>query len=231
MSDLIPEGITRLLLVEGKEDQEFFIQLGTHLKIIDNWPLRIVQYGGASSLKERIRTLARPDTMEQIERIGIVRDADFNTNALRSVQDAIRHSNERNTLQLDIPQRVMEATEGSPSINVLTLPSAGREGMLEDLLMDVLSSDPVTACVDEYFDCLSRKGLDILQHKRSRARLRAFVTGKNASDGAEGDDSEKLYLSDVFRMSWWKDGFWDHTTFSEAIEFLTQLLPTSPQPP
>ncbi len=224
MTDHLPDDVTRLLLVEGKEDQEFFIQLGTHLKVIDTWHLQIIQYGGASELGERIRTLARPDTMEQIKRIGIVRDADFNTDALQSVQDAIRESNKRNTLQLDIPQSVLEPTEGSPSMAVLILPSAGREGMIEDLVMDVFADDPVTTCVDAYFNCLRENKIFVSQAKLPKARLRAFVTGMNVSDEATGDDSDKLYLSDVFRMSWWQDSFWERPAFEEAKAFLNQLL-------
>ena len=40
-------------------------------------------------------------------------------------------------------------------MTILLLPSANREGMLEDLIMDVLQKDPVAGCVDSYFDCLS----------------------------------------------------------------------------
>lgn len=54
--------------------------------------------------------------------------------------------------------------------------------------------------------------------------MRAFVTGKNVSDQAKGDDSEKLYLSDVFHMSWWQPEFWEHDAFDDANAFLTQLL-------
>ncbi len=224
MTDVIPERITRLLLVEGKEDQEFFIQLGAHLNLVDAWPLRIVQYGGVSNLGERVRTLARPDLMEQVYRIGIVRDADFNTDALRSVQSAIQNANRQNEFQLNIPQAVMEFTNGAPSLGVLILPSAEREGMIEDLIMGVFHQDPVSSCVDRYFKCLREENIGISQERLPKARLRTFITGKNIGSESEGEDSDRQYLSDVFHMTWWRDEFWDDPVFDEAKTFLTQLL-------
>ena len=224
MTVLLPNDVTRLLLVEGKEDQEFFIQLGTHLNLIQNWPLRIIQYGGKSTLKERLRTLTAPDTLEGIRHIGIVRDSDFNTDALKSVRDAIANSNQRNDIRLDIPDRVMEPTDGPPAISILILPSSEREGMIENLIMDVFVDDPVSKCVDRYFRCLRDEHIPISQVRLPKARLRTFITGKNIDSESEGDDSDRQYLSDVFHMSWWRDDFWNHPTFDDAKEFLTQLL-------
>lgn len=224
MTDQIPKHITRLLLVEGKEDQEFFIQLGMHLNLIDSWPLRIIQYGGIDNLRERLRTLAAPDTMEHVGRIGIVRDADYNTDALQSVRDAIRYSNQRNDVQLDIPDEVMKPSDGSTSVTILILPSSEREGMIEDLIMDVFDNDPVSHCVNTYIECLRQVGLSISSSKVPKARLRTFITGKNIGTESEGGDSDRHYLSDVFHMSWWKPEFWNDPTFKEARDFLRQLL-------
>ncbi len=224
MTDQIPEGITRLLLVEGREDQEFFIQLGIHLNLTENWPLRIVQYGGVDNLRERLRTLAAPDTMEHVERIGIVRDSDFTTDALQSVRDAIRYSNQRNDVQLEIPDDVMKPGLGSTSVTILILPSSEREGMIEDLIMDVFDNDPVSNCVNAYIDCLRQEGLLISPSRVPKARLRTFISGKNIGKESEGDDSNRQYLSDVFHMSWWKPEFWSHPTFDNAKAFLKQLL-------
>ncbi len=225
MTVVIPANVSRLLLVEGKEDQEFFIQLANHMGLLDNWPLQIIQYGGKSRLEERLRTLARPDTIEQIERIGIARDADFNTDAFQSVRDAIRNANKRNSIQLPCPNKPMEMTTGGETgVIVIILPSTEREGMLEDLIFDVLRDDPVRKCVDNYFDCLSESDVAIAQEKLPKARLRTFITGKNVGSDSEGNDSDRQYLSDVFHMSWWRDEFWDHPTFDEAKAFLTQLL-------
>ena len=224
MTPKIPEGKSRLLLVEGKEDQEFFIKLGGHLTSTADWPIHINQYEGKSKLTDFLIALSSHPDFSQLVTIGIVLDADFNTNAFQSVQGAIRSTNEEFPRQLPVPQQAMELAEGNPNIIVLIMPSTEREGMLEDLVMDVFADDPVTTCVDAYFDCLRENRIGVSQAKLPKARLRAFVTGKNVSDEATGDDSDKLFLSDVFHMSWWQDGFWEDSTFNDAKAFLMQLL-------
>ncbi len=220
----LPDGKTRLLLVEGKEDQEFFIRLGTQLTSTDDWPLHIAQYGGKSELADFLIALTRLANFSQLAIIGIVRDADFNTNALQSVQSALEEANAESERNLPIPQDVMAITPGNPSIIVLILPSEEREGMLEDLLFDVLREDPVAKCVGKYFDCLDEAGVAIVQERLSKARLRTFISGKNVGSESQGDDVDRQYLSDVFHMSWWLPNFWDHPTFNDAKAFLRQLL-------
>ena len=224
MKPKIPVGKTRLLLVEGKEDQEFFIQLGNRLTSTEDWLIQINQYTGTSELEDFLIALAGHPRFGQVESIGIVRDADFSTGAFRSVQDAIRRANAEIQQAMPVPANPMTMAEGNKNIIILIMPSNQRQGMLEDLVMDIFQNDPITNCVDAYFQCIREHGIAILEHKLSKGRLRAFVNGKNVTDQAAGDDSEKLYLSDVFHMSWWKDEFWDNSAFDDAKAFLHQLL-------
>ncbi len=224
MTPRIPDGKTRLMLVEGKEDQEFFIQLATHMNVIDGWPLHIEQVEGKGNFGEFLRGLMRHPKLKQLSAIGIVRDADFEGNAFQSVQDTIRSANERNPRQLPVPQSELEMSEGTPNTIVLVLPSGEREGMIEDLVMDVFDKDPVSKCVDKYFSCLRKKHIAISQERFPKARLRTFITGKNIGSESEGDDSDRQYLSDIFHMSWWRDEFWDKPAFNDAKGFLSKLL-------
>lgn len=222
---LIPKAKTRLLLVEGKVDQEFFIQVGKQVGAnTDTWSLHIIQFGGRHKLRESLLQLANPDQMEQIQKIGIVRDADFNTNALQSVQDALRYANAHGDFNFDIPSGVLTPTSGEPSVAILILPAVEREGMLEDLIMDAFREDPVNVCVDVFFNCLRESDIAISQARLPKVRLRTFITGKNIGADAEGDDTNRQYLSDIFRMTWLPDQFWDHPAFTDAKAFLTQLL-------
>ena len=224
MNVRIPDGKSRLLIVEGKEDQEFIIQLATQMNVIDGWPMHIEQLGGKGNFGEYLRALTRHPRFRQLSTIGIVLDADFGGNTFQSVRDKIRSANERNPRKLPVPKRAMELAEGSPDIIVLVLPSSEREGMIEDLLMDVFDEDPVSKCVDTFINCLCDEEVAISQERLPKARLRTFITGKNIGAELEGDDSDRHYLSDVFRMSWWQDDFWDYPLFNEAKAFLTQLL-------
>lgn len=220
----IPPGKSHLLLVEGKDDKEFFIRLGCHLRFDESTPIHIEKYCGVDNLGKFLRGLLTHPNFAQLRRIGIVRDADFGDDAFQSVKDTIINAIKGKSRRIGIPKRVMELSDGSPAAIVLVLPADGREGMLEDLIMDVLHDDPVTACVETFFDCVNESVANILDHKLSKAKLRAFVTGKNVCENVDGDDSEKLYLTDVYRMSWWKPEFWDHPAFDEAKAFITQFL-------
>lgn len=220
MRSLIPEGVSRLLLVEGKEDQEFFIQLS-----YPSEPPHILQYEGKDKLKNRLLQLIQDPNFKQITRIGIVRDADYGTDAFQSVRTALKNANANSPRQLPVPETVIEPSEGTPRVSVLILPSEERDGMLEDLVLDALKEDTVMSCVDDFFTCLTDRKVEIVQERLSKARVRVFITGKNMDAQATvGKDTDKLYLSDIYKMSWWRDEFWEHESFNDAKKFLQKLI-------
>ena len=227
MTELIPEDTSRLLLVEGKEDKEFFIQLGSHLKFPEGIPW-ILKYEGKNNLAGFLYQLIQNSNFKQVSQIGIVRDADYGTDALRSVRNALKKANANaNSLrQLPVPKTVIEPSKGSPKVSVLILPSEKRDGMLEDLVLDALNDDPITPCVNDFFTCLKDRKVEIVQERLSKARVRVFITGKNVDRQATvSNDTGKLYLSDIYKMSWWRGGaFWEHESFDEAKAFLRQLV-------
>ena len=227
MNIRIPEGKSRLMVVEGKEDQEFFIQLAKHMNVLDGWPLQIEQLEGKGNFREYLLALTRHPRFAKLTTIGIVRDADFGINSFQSVQDTIRSANRLNARELPVPQQVMEFAQGAPNTGVLILPASDREGMIEDLVLDLFQSDPVNLCVETFFTCLRENNMPIARERLPKARLRTFITGKNVGfddEEANSGDSDRQFLSDVFHMSWWKADFWNHSVFDDAKAFLTQLL-------
>lgn len=220
----IPQGKTRLLLVEGKVDKQFFVQLGFKLSFDENTPIHIEKYCGKDNLGNYLRGILTHPRFTQLERVGIVRDADNDGGAFQSVKGTITSANRGKSRKLGIPKRVLELSDGTTPTMVLILPSAERSGAIEDLVLDVFKEDPVCTCVDTYFDCLRGLDMAIPQTVPGKARLRTFITGKNSGTDSTSDDSGRSYLSDVFQMSWWKPEFWDHSTFDDAKVFLKQLL-------
>jgi hypothetical protein len=224
MTPLISKNKSRLLLVEGKEDKQFFIRLGYHLKFTDDTPLHIVQYEGKDNLTKFLMLVMNDPKFNQVTRIGIVRDADYNTDAFQSVLSSLQFVNQNSSKKLPIPESAIQPSEGTPRISILILPSIERNGMLEDIVLDALQDDPIASCVDDYFVCLKDNGIEIVPERLSKARVRVFISGKNVDgQSTEGDDTDKLYLSDIFSMSWWRDEFWEHPSFEPTKQFLRQL--------
>ena len=226
MTALIPESKSRLLLVEGKEDQEFFIQLGSQLDS-QEFPQElfphILQYGGKDSLGNYLRGLMSLRNFKQISHIGIVRDADYGTDAFQSVQSALKYANRRNAQQLPIPQSPIQPAGENPKVSALILPT-NAEGMLEDLVLDALKEDTVMRCVDDFFTCLTDREVTVVRERLSKARVRVFIIGKNMDAQATvGDDADRRYLSDIFHMTWWRPELWEHESFDDAKAFLRRL--------
>lgn len=231
MDELIPDGKTRLLLVEGTDDQVFFDQFVNHLADSTDAQLQveelaIIQYGGRDKLTLRLRDLKKADNFEHITHMGIVRDSDFNTNALRSVQDRIRTVNREGPPQIHVPNKPLEPTNSIPQVSVLIVPSADREGMLDDLVMDALQVDPIANCVQNYFDCLEDKQVAIVPEKRSKAQIRVFLMGKNVGLGTDVSGiTDRLFLSDAYATSLWQqENLWESPRLADTKAFLTQLL-------
>ncbi len=231
MDELIPDGITRLLLVEGNDDEVFFRNFVDHLAASSDTRLlvsefAIIQYGGRTQLTLRLRELKKAENFELITHLSIVRDSDFNTNALRSIQDRIRTVNKEGAPRIDIPDHPIVPTTGAPKVSVLIVPSADRDGMLDDLVMDALQVDPIANCVHNYFDCLEDNQIAIVPEKRSKAQIRVFLIGKNVGLGTDVSGiTDRLFLSDAYATSLWQQrNLWESPKLADAKSFLHQLL-------
>ena len=231
MGELILDGKTRLLLVEGQDDHVFFENFVNHLADSSDAQLHvskltIIQYGGRTKLTLLLRELKKAQNFETVTHIGIVRDSDFNTDAFRSVLDRIKTVNGEGPPHIHIPVQPIKPTKSVPQVSVLIVPSADREGMLDDLVMDALMVDPIATCVHNYFDCLEEQQVTIVPEKRPKAQIRVFLIGKNV--GLDTDVSritDRLFLSDVYETNLWQHkNLWKSRELTEAKDFLTQLL-------
>jgi hypothetical protein len=224
MKKKIPAGKTRLLLVEGKEDKEFFIRLGSHLQFTDAVPLEIIQYEGESNLETILKLIRLDPNFKNITHIGIVRDADYEINAFTRVQQALMASNQEkvDAPLYSIPTQARQFTTDTPSTGILILPE-GTEGMLEDILLAAFADDPALQCVDIFFECVGQFG-QLVRERMPKARVRALITAKNVDRlQSSGSDVNKGYLSDIFAMSWWNDDRWNHPVFDQVRSFLLHL--------
>lgn len=231
MSLLIREEKTQLLLVEGEDDKVFFEGYLEHFETASETltygaNLEILTYRGRDGLSNILRELRNSQNIRNILRIGIVRDSDFGTDALQSVLDRIRTINRRSDRQFGVPEHAIPSAGGMPSLSLLILPSTQREGMLEDVVLDALKADPISTCVDDFFDCLDENNVVVDKEKRPKARVRTFLIAKNvASETKVSKITDRLFLSNVYETDIWREkNLWDSPALKHVKTFLQQLL-------
>lgn len=225
----IDESADRLLLVEGADDEVFFLKLVDHMGISGD--MHIVSYGGKDNLKSYILTILNDvNYSRNRQHIGIVRDADYNTDAFASVVSALRHANDNRgtSNKFSIPQGMLTRSEEAPYVSILVLPP-NDEGALEDLVVDVLKTEPIMSCVNEYFACLTGQGIGISKERYSRNKLSVFISGAAVdTDYATNRDSRRKFLREAVAMQWWRADLWQHDNFRLIKDFLTQLRTDNP---
>jgi len=183
----------------------FFFKLVEHMGISDD--IQIFSYGGKDNLKRYLLAiLSDVNYSRNRQHIGIVRDADYNTDAFDSVVSALGHANDNRGTgnKFSIPRGALVRSEARPFVSVLILPPDG-EGSLEDVIVDVLKTESIMSCVNEYFECLTGQGISISRERHSRNKLSAFISGAAVdTDFATNRDSRRKFLREAVAMQWWR---------------------------
>lgn len=217
-SRLINPAYQRLLLVEGEDDKAFFLALARHLKL--DHTVQVVIYESSTKLRGSLSNLVADPHIETIRAIGIVRDADYNTNAFDSIRSAIRHANNiRSDFRLPMPEKPDQWTDEIPRVGALILPSSNLEGMLEDVVLNAYAEDPVMQCVDQYLGCLQAT-IGIKQNLVPKGKLRTYLVGKVIDERSTKGQKDDWELSHVYGNWWWS---WAHPEFERPIAFLQAL--------
>ena len=192
----------KLLIGEGKEEVDFFTAFLTHLNIGD---VQVEQYGGKPGLPSYLKTLVVRPGYLNIVSLGITRDADNSAqSAFQSVCSSL------NKASLPVPNQPGEIVGDIPKVSVMILPDAQRNGMLEDLCLDAVSTDPVLPCIDEYFDCVYRtSGRE--RKNMAKARIHTWLSSQIEPDKRLGEAAKAGYLP------------WDSPGFDSLKQFLQAL--------
>lgn len=237
MSIKIQNGKTCLLLVEGKSETEFFIQLGYHLQFTRDIPLQIMQYDGKDKLKEFLLLIQSHPAFLTMTHIGIIRDADFDGRAFADIQNALTYANSKNPDRPQFPTLTepLAFTGTKPGVAAFIMPDSQSDGMLETLILQTLTDDDtgIMDCVDSYFACVEETGIapkpEPLDKAKMRVymtalyqgKMRAYIEGKHVDVETIGSDKDKSYLSDIYKMTWWD---WNHSAFDDIKAFIRELV-------
>ena len=192
----------KLLIGEGKEEVNFFTAFLSHLNITD---VQVEQYGGKPELPSYLRTLVvRPGYLNVVS-LGITRDADNSAqSAFQSVCSSL------NRASLPVPSRPGEIVGDSPQVSVMILPDGQNSGMLEDLCLTAIETDPVLQCVDEYFDCVYRTS-GRKPNNMAKARVHTWLASQLEPDKRLGEAAKAGYLP------------WESPGFDRLKQFLQAL--------
>ena len=184
---------TKLLIVEGNHEDDFFEAYLRHLGITDIQPMPI---GGKTRLSDNLEALAKQASFDEVVTLVIVRDADDDPGAaLQSVQGALRRAGISAPSAAWTWQTVDNPRSSSVQIKVciLILPGATNQGALEELLMQTVARDPM------YNDAvgLIRSAVKILSrdasprrpppaHRLGKANAHAFLSTFEEPDKDQG---------------------------------------------
>ncbi|MDJ0616994.1 MAG: hypothetical protein QNJ63_09645 [Calothrix sp. MO_192.B10] len=172
----------QLLLVEGRDEVNFFDALLKHIKIQD---IQVIEVGGKDKFKNEFPALLYASDFSKVKSYAIVRDADTNAGAtLASIQKLLKDYNQ------PVPNQhgAVEDT-GNLKVGIFIMPGNAEEGMLEDLCLETIQNHPVLNCTEKYLSCLETN-LDILENgelkqagkhyfpkNRAKARMHSFLAG------------------------------------------------------
>jgi hypothetical protein len=193
----------RVLLVEGKDELNFYAGLAKSMQLCDKdercvhgnaspsaedkeyevrvcGKVEILSSGGIDNMVKDIERLPNMTGFNsRIEVFGLAFDQDkhLKKDAVASIQNALRKAN------LPVPASSGEFTgaEAKPRVGFFVQAPDQQFGSLEDLCLKAVESNPAMPCVKAYFLCLRniQGGIAISDEtKMSKARMRVFLASK-----------------------------------------------------
>ena len=138
----------KLLLVEGKDEINFFRSLLDHMQIRE---IQVEEIGGKDKFKIEFPTLLLIPGFENLKSISIVRDADTNAkSAFDSVVNVLKKNNQAAPDNIGTFRK-----KDGRKYGIFILPGGKSRGMLETLCLELMADHPALQCVDDFFECLT----------------------------------------------------------------------------
>jgi len=155
----------KLLLVEGKDEINFFCALINYLEITE---VQILEVGGCSQFGDKFDALCQTTGFEIVRILAVIQDADNDPN---SKFERIKHY--LNEHEFELPRQLNSFSNGNPQIGVFILPDNQNGGMLEDLCLRSVGGDPKMDCVENFFTCITN--LENPPRNIAKAKAQVFL--------------------------------------------------------
>ena len=193
----------RLLLVEGRDEENLFEAFLRHLGISG---IRILSYRGKNNLQNRLKVYVDAPGFDQVQSIGIVQDADTNgaQSALQSVQSALGNTG------LPSPQDFLTPAGENPQVSVFIMPDNNGNGALEKLCLSALADDPAMECVEAFLQCVN-DAVTAPPQNTDKAKMHVFLASREDPELRLGEAAQRGYIP------------WNHPAFTALAQFLQNL--------
>jgi len=182
----------KLLLVEGKDEVNFFRVLCDYLGIHD---IQIFETGGKDKLKSELPAVLLMRNIENVEAIAVIQDAD---SSLVATVESLKSLLSKH--KLPVPKgHALFKTVSRMKCGIFIMPGNRENGMLENLVLDTVGGHLVRVESDKYIDALRTKlsGYDTPKFPRNehKARLHAFLAGMEKYVPSLGLATQKGYFN------------------------------------
>lgn len=149
----------KILLVEGKDEVNFFNALLEHQQITD---VQVIEIGGKDKFKSEFPAFITSPGFDHVKIYSIIRDADKNVkDTFQSIKNILRKYDQ------PIPNKIEEFVEyNDKKVGIFIMPGNKAEGMLEDLCLTTVSDHPIIPCIDSYIKCIE----DRLSHEKASTK-------------------------------------------------------------
>jgi len=219
-----------ILAVEGNDECNFFQALLRHINIesiqwcqyiikrendpdftLDHNTVQLIDIGGKDNFKREFEALAIIDGFSNIEKLGLIRDAEDRRamEAFQSICTILRNNN------LPVPDSMNSIKiDSSPRLGVFIMPDNQGTGMLETLCLHTLNRQQIESCIDEFISCFSQvmQQDEIEKFNEPKARVQSYLSSRAPIVNSLGLAAQR--------------GFWDlsHSCFDDIKIFLYTLF-------
>lgn len=185
----------KFIFVEGDDDFHFLVAIMKEEGIEDVWVEKI---NGKSKLQVALSSSIKLGFFSKLESLFIVVDADESFDGTeKSIKSIL------NNVNLPSPEKhAIIKKHGDSKVSFFILPGLDKNGALEDLIIDYASKKKLYSHVDNYFDTLKEKEIEIqtedhdylFPKSRKKATVQVFLSSHNKSDTRIGTSVQKKII-------------------------------------